>query len=163
FSYQGGFALSALAGGAIEATAVDSSETALLMASSHSLRNNLDLNTIHSDVFDVFDYLPGKYDLIICDPPKLAPRKSHLEKGLSAYRYLCKQCLNSLNEGGLLLVSSCSQIIQAEDLRIILVQQANKLHIELDVIAMTHQPADHPWPAAFTTSRYLSSILVELR
>ncbi len=163
FSYQGGFSLSALAGGAVDALAVDSSQEALNMALSHAERNSLELGIYQADAFEFFDNIEQKYDMIICDPPKLSPRKANKEKALSAYRYLIKNCLKSLHDNGLLLVCSCSQNIQHEDLRQVLIQQANKLNQTLDVIAMTNQPPDHPWPLAFETSRYLSSILVELR
>ena len=163
FSYQGGFALSALAGGALSALSVDSSENALDAALSHADRNTLDLSTMQCDVFDCFEHIDQKYDLIICDPPKLAPNKRHKDKALSAYRYLVRNCLEKLQDNGLLLVCSCSQTIQNEDLRQVVIQQANKLKLHLDVIAMTNQPPDHPWPLAFQTGRYLSSLLLELR
>ena len=163
FSYQGGFALSALAGGALSALSVDSSQDALDGALRHADKNTLDLAILQSDVFECFEHLDQKYDLIICDPPKLAPNKRHKDKALGAYRFLVRSCLEKLDDNGLLLVCSCSQTIQTEDLRQICIQQANKLKLHLDVIAMTNQPADHPWPLAFQTGRYLSSLLLELR
>ncbi len=163
FCYQGGFALSALAGGALDALAVDSSQPALDAALDHAERNTLDLGVYQSDVFEVFKILEQKYDMIICDPPKLAPRKSNKDKALNAYRHLIKGCLQSLNENGLLLICSCSQSIQNDDLREVVLQQANKMNMRFDVIAMTNQPPDHPWPLAFQTGRYLSSLLLELR
>lgn len=163
FSYQGGFALSALAGGAVDALAVDSSQDALNMALAHAERNSLDLGIYQSDVFDFFNHVDQPFDLIVCDPPKLAPRKSNKEKAMSAYRHLSKKCLEVLSDNGLLLISSCSQSIQHDDLRQVVLQQANKLGMTLDVIAMTHQPPDHPWPLAFETGRYLSSLLLEQR
>ena len=163
FSYQGGFALSSLAGGAMSALSVDSSQDALDGALRHADNNTLDLAILQSDVFECFEHLDQKYDLIICDPPKLAPNKRHKDKALGAYRFLVRSCLERLDDNGLLLVCSCSQTIQTEDLRQICIQQANKLKLHLDVVAMTNQPADHPWPLAFQTGRYLSSLLLELR
>ena len=163
FCYQGGFALSALAGGAASALAVDSSEDALNAALSHAERNTLEMGVLQSDVFKVFEQIPHKFDMIICDPPKLAPQKSHKDRALNAYRFLIGNCLEKLHDNGLLLVSSCSQTIQNEDLRQVIIQQANKHKMHFDVIAMTNQPPDHPWPLAFQTGRYLSSLLIELR
>ena len=88
---------------------------------------------------------------------------SSRDKALKAYRYLIDRCLRLLDDGGILLVASCSQAIGAEDMRKILEQQGKKAQVHLDVIAETGHPADHVWPVSFTTGRYLSAIAVERR
>jgi 23S rRNA (cytosine1962-C5)-methyltransferase len=166
FCYHGAFSLSALANGAEDATAVDSSEKAIAVALNNAEINGMELETICSDVFDVLPKLSdeGKsYDMIICDPPKLAPGKKDYRKALKAYRYLIDRCLRLLEPNGLLLVASCSNAVGLEDMRQLLQQQSKGNAIELDVVASTNQPADHPWPVAFTTGRYLSAIMVERR
>ena len=165
FSYHGGFALACLANGAAEVLAVDSSQPALEVAVANAEANEFDLQTLCADVFDALPQLKesGQYDLIICDPPKLAPRRADAAKALNAYRYLIAQCLDLLAEHGILLVASCSQAIGAEDLRQLLAQQGRKAGLELDVLAVTGQPSDHPWPVGFTTGNYLSAVIVERR
>lgn len=165
FSYHGAFSLSCLAAGARSALAVDSSQPALDAAMANAQRNGLALSTCKADVFDALPGLAehGPFDLIICDPPKLAPRKDDRNKAISAYRHLCRCSLGLLAPGGVLLVSSCSQAVNAEDLRQVLAQVAVRSHLAIDVVAMTFQPPDHPWPVAFTTGRYLSSVAVSLR
>ncbi|MFW5829769.1 MAG: class I SAM-dependent rRNA methyltransferase, partial [Planctomycetota bacterium] len=166
FSYHGGFALCALAAGAQSADAVESSAAAVAAISANADHNGFPL-TIHQN--DVFDWLEERgdgsttFDLIVCDPPKLAPRRRDKQKGLKAYRFLIDRCLRMLAPNGILLVCSCSQIIGTEDLRKLLLQQAAKRRNELDVVGITGQPADHPWPVAFTTGRYLSGVFVHLR
>lgn len=165
FCYHGGFALGCLAAGAPSALAVDASEPAIAATLANAERNDLAIDAVAMDVFDGIDSLAeaGPFDLIVCDPPKLAPSKQHRTKGLKAYRYLIDHCLRLLETGGILLVASCSQVIDAEDLRKLLEQQSKKLRVHLDVVAETGHPADHPWPASFRTGRYLSAIAVELR
>lgn len=165
FSYQGAFSLSAVSGGAISALAVDSSEPALALARSHAQANKFGLSTLQGDVFDVLEPLAqeGPFDLIICDPPKLAPSKKDRNKGISAYRYLTDRCLRLLPEGGLLFLASCSQTINRADLLEIVSQVATKRGERMDVLALGSQPADHPWPAAFGTGHYLSAVLFEKR
>lgn len=165
FAYHGAFALSALANGANSALAVDSSAQALEIAAQNAEANGMDLNVLCGDVFDVIGSLAdlGPFDLIICDPPKLAPSKKDYRKAMKAYRYLVDRCLKMLPPGGLLLVASCSHAIGVEDLRQLLQQQSKGVAMELDVVATTGHPADHPWPVAFTTGRYLSAIMVERR
>ena len=77
YCYAGGFTLAALAGGAREVVAVDSSDRALAMA-----QRNLELNGHRSDRAefvrgDVLRYLadraePDRFDVIVLDPPPLA-------------------------------------------------------------------------------------------
>ena len=166
FCYHGAFSLSALANGAESATAIDSSEKALSAAAHNASLNGMELDTICSDVFDILPKLSEEqqsYDMIICDPPKLAPSKKDYRKALKAYRYLIERCLRLLEPNGLLLVASCSHAVGLEDMRQLLQQQSKGNTIELDVVASTNQPADHPWPVAFTNGRYLSAIMVERR
>ena len=165
FCYHGAFSLSALANGAASALAIDSSQKALDAAAQNAALNDLSLETICSDVFDILPKLAeaDSFDLIICDPPKLAPSKKDYRKALKAYRYLIDRCLRLLEPNGLLLVASCSHAIGLEDMRQLLQQQSKGNTIDLDVVAATNQPADHPWPVAFTTGRYLSAIMVERR
>ncbi len=166
FCYHGGFALSAIAGGAASALAIDSSEGALATAAQNAENNGFELELMQCDVFKCFERLEQterRFDLIICDPPKLAPRRGDKERGLRAYRYLVDRCLKILEPNGILLLASCSQAIGTEDLRRLLAQQGEKNEMNLDVLAEVSQPADHPWPVGFPTGRYLSSLIVHRR
>lgn len=165
FCYHGAFALGCLAAGARSALAIDSSQPALTLAQANAERNGFALDALPGDVFDALADLHevGPFDLVVCDPPKLAPSKRDRRGALKAYRYLIDRCLALLDVGGILLLSSCSQAIDEADLRRILMQQASKRRQYLDVIAVTGQPADHPWPIGFDTGRYLSSVAVERR
>lgn len=72
-------------GGASSVTAVDSSEPALALA-----RRNCDINGVSGSVSfeqgDVLDFLIRaskeglKYDIVILDPPKLAPSRKDLDR-----------------------------------------------------------------------------------
>ena len=119
FCYHGGFALNAAANGASQVVAVDSSSAALDIAAANAVRNGCnEIEFYRSDCFDFLNEnkLEAQVDLIICDPPKLAPSKRDRAKGMNAYRYLIDKCLTALAPGGILQVASCSQAIQHEDL-----------------------------------------------
>ena len=165
FCYHGGFSLAALASGAQEVLAIDSSQDALDVALANAARNGVHLQIQRTDVFsalpDMSDEAP--FDMIICDPPKLAPGRKDRAKGLKAYRHLCRQCLRLLAPGGVLMLSSCSQVIDSGHLLDILSQTASRQGKALDVVAVTQHPADHPWPVGFLTGRYLSTVFVEYR
>jgi 23S rRNA (cytosine1962-C5)-methyltransferase len=165
FCYHGGFALSALAAGADSALAVDSSQAALDAAMANGENNGLPLTTAQANIFKNMDEIAeeGPFDLIICDPPKLAPHRRDHKKAMGGYRFLIDRCLRMLSPRGILLVSSCSQAIDGEDLRLLVAQVAAKRQLHTDVLAVTGHPSDHPWPVGFTTARYLSTVAVEVR
>nr|BAJ94331.1 predicted protein [Hordeum vulgare subsp. vulgare] len=79
--YSGGFALSAAKGGATNVTGIDSSGSALDLANENILLNKLDAERISFLKEDATAFMKGAisrnelWDLVILDPPKLAPRK----------------------------------------------------------------------------------------
>ncbi|VAI44735.1 unnamed protein product [Triticum turgidum subsp. durum] len=79
--YSGGFALSAAKGGATNVTGIDSSGSALDLANENILLNKLDAERISFLKEDATTFMKGAisrnelWDLVILDPPKLAPRK----------------------------------------------------------------------------------------
>jgi len=165
FSYQGAFGLAALAAGAQSALAVDSSEVALEKARAHSEANNLGLATMQGSVFDLMEPLveEGPFDLIVIDPPKMAPTRRDYRKAMGGYRYLVDRALDLLSDAGILFVCSCSHAIDDKDLQGLVAQISVKKGLSMDVLAVTGQPPDHPWPVAFRTGRYLSALLLERR
>jgi 23S rRNA (cytosine1962-C5)-methyltransferase len=87
FSHVGGFALAALAGGAVSALAVDASAPALALAEAGAKASGVAerFGTRQGDAFAVLEALGGEgaqFDLVICDPPAFAPAKPALEAGL---------------------------------------------------------------------------------
>src|SRR5881394_4501675 len=79
FSYTGGFAIAALAGGAKRVTAVESSAPALEVAKENLAANPLDASRVeftHGDVFAQLRTLRDRgasFGLVVLDPPKFAP------------------------------------------------------------------------------------------
>ena len=134
------------------------------MANQHAATNNLPLETQEADVFDwLDDAIAEPRWLVICDPPKLAPRTRDRQKALSAYRYLIDRSIRCVDGDGIMLVSSCSQTIGGDDLRGLIAQVCAKHRIDADVIATTGQPSDHPWPVGFPTGHYLATVAVCVR
>jgi 23S rRNA (cytosine1962-C5)-methyltransferase len=92
FSYTGGFAISALAGGAKRVSAVESSADAIQIARENLAANPLDAGKVEFVQADVFKHLRvlrdagARYDLIILDPPKLAPTAAHARNAARATR-----------------------------------------------------------------------------
>jgi 23S rRNA G2069 N7-methylase RlmK/C1962 C5-methylase RlmI len=112
--YSGGFAISAALGGAAHVTGVDSSASALALA-----RENAALNGVTACEFveaDVLDFMRDRlkageaqsYDIVVLDPPKLAPNRDALARASGRYRRLNEAAARLVKPGGLLLSCSCS-------------------------------------------------------
>ncbi|HPF71824.1 MAG TPA: class I SAM-dependent methyltransferase, partial [Candidatus Krumholzibacteria bacterium] len=119
FSFSGGFALNALAGGARSVLALDSSADALALARRNAQANDLDdgrFETLEADAFTQlrrFRDSRRSFDLIVLDPPKFAPTASRVEKATRAYKDINLLAFKLLRPGGLLLTYSCSGCVDA--------------------------------------------------
>ncbi|TAH02642.1 MAG: class I SAM-dependent rRNA methyltransferase [Sphingobacteriales bacterium] len=168
FSYSGGFTLNALASGASQVTAVDSSALAL-----ETLQKNIVLNgfgayntkTIHSDVnkqLRVFKEEERVFDVIILDPPKYAPSRSALDKAARAYKDLNRLAMQLLPVGGLLATFSCSGAVDMETFKQIIAWAALDAGKEIQIVQQLHQPEDHPVRVSFTEGEYLKGLLLRI-
>src|SRR5690606_3751116 len=112
FTHVGGFALAALAGGAVSALAVDASAPALALAEAGAKASGFaGLATRQGDAFAVLEALgteAARFELVICDPPAFAPAKPALEAGLRAYERIARLAAPLVAPGGCLVLCSCS-------------------------------------------------------
>ncbi|MDV6234673.1 class I SAM-dependent methyltransferase [Leptospira ellisii] len=70
---------------------------------------------------NVFQELDGilsgtKFDLIVIDPPNLTPDAKSKKNALKSYAYLFGSCLDSLQNGGTIVLCSCSGRIRSDEL-----------------------------------------------
>ena len=166
FSYTGGFAIAALAGGAKRVTAIESSAPALEVAKDNLAANPLDASKVEFVQADVFKHLRllrdknAKYDLIVLDPPKLAPTAAHAENAARAYKDINLLALKLLSPGGLLATFSCSGGISAELFQSIVAGAALDAGGEAKIIERFTAAADHPVALEFPEGDYLKGLLV---
>nr|WP_294898369.1 class I SAM-dependent rRNA methyltransferase [uncultured Pedobacter sp.] len=165
FSYSGGFTLNALANGAKEVTAVDSSSLAI-----ETLKKNLSLNkfdannctAIQNDVnkqLRIFKEAGETFDIVILDPPKYAPSRSALDRAARAYKDLNRLGMQILTEGGLLATFSCSGAVDMETFKQIIAWAALDAGKEVQIIHQFTQPEDHPVRISFPEGEYLKGLL----
>ncbi len=163
FCYSGGFALNALAGGATAVMAIDSSGPALQAA-----RINADLNQSNSVEWleaDVFKTLrafrdAGRcFDVIVLDPPKLAPTAAHAEKAARAYKDINLLAFKLLNPGGMLMTYSCSGGISPDLFQKIVAGAALDAGVDARIEGWLHGAADHPVALNFPEGEYLKGLL----
>lgn len=166
FSYTGGFALSALKGGARSVLAVESSSEAVALA-----KNNLALNQLAEDhlewtVGDVFSSLRklrdrGKtFDLIVLDPPKFAPTVAQVERASRGYKDINLLAFKLLQPGGYLVTFSCSGGVSAELFQKIVFGAALDAGVEAQIIERLYQGFDHPVALNFPEGAYLKGLVL---
>jgi len=165
FCYVGAFAMTAVRGGAERVLAMDSSAAAIATGATIAAHNGLS---------DRIDFSKGdmkrslgdlskrgeRFDMVIVDPPKLAPTSRHLEAGRKAYRRMNASALRLLGPGGLLVSCSCSAAVRPGDFMRTLGLAARDAKREITLFHMGQQGPDHPVPASFPEGRYLKCALL---
>lgn len=122
--YNGGFALTAMIqGNATSAIGVDSSQDAVDAATANAHLNGLsdaDVSFVKADIAAFMRSASDandEFDIVVLDPPKLAPTVSSLERASKKYHALNRDAMNLINRsaGGLLLTCTCSAAMTQED------------------------------------------------
>lgn len=159
--YVGAIAMSAARGGAREVWGVDGSSHAIEAAAGNAERNGLKCRFETTTVAKAFAgaAADGGYDIVICDPPKLSPRRKSRGTALDAYRKLARQACDATAPGGILAFCSCSANVNSEALARALALGARDAGRQATIFERLFQGADHPVPAAFPEGLYLRVLL----
>ena len=166
FSYTGGFALAALAGGAAHVTALESSAEALEVAKENLAANPLEASRIDFQKADVFARLRvlrdqgEKFGLIVLDPPKFAPTAAQAKNAARAYKDINLLAFKLLAPGGMLATFSCSGGVDAGLFQSIVAGAALDAGAEAKIIERFGAAADHPVALEFPEGEYLKGLLV---
>ena len=150
FSYSGGFAVAALAGGAVRAVNVDASAAALSLARHAYELNGLGVREpdfIEGDAFRVVRDLAAtgqRYGVVVVDPPAFVKRRGDLEGGLRGYRDINLQALRLTAPGGLLFTCSCSALVSEQHFGQSLFAAALDARRTLRVLERRGAGPDHP-------------------
>ena len=164
YCHVGGFALNALAKGAVAATCVDASARALARAQEHAQLNGLGpLSVVESDAFRFLEVqTPHQFDVVVLDPPKFARSQRDLPAALKGYQRLNALGLNAVKPGGLLASCSCSQLVDEQSFERMLAAAAHDAGRRVTVLEVASQGPDHPLPPAFPEGRYLKFYLLSV-
>jgi len=169
FSYTGGFAVYALAGGATSVLSLDASGDALALGAENVRLNGLPEDRAQWLEGDAFKTLRKfrdegrKFDLVILDPPKFAPTAAHAEKAARGYKDINLMGFKLLRPGGLLATFSCSGGIDDALFQKIVAGAALDAGVDASILEWLHQGADHPVSLAFPESAYLKGLLCRVR
>ncbi len=166
YAHTGAFGLYALRGGAGAVTAVESSPRMAEIAERQVAANDLPrerLTWVRADVAAHLREDRRQYDLVVCDPPPLVPRKSDLDRGARAYKDLNRLALGRLRRGGFLLTFTCSSGVEARLFRQILFAAAEEAKVALSLLAPLGAGPDHPVDVYHPEGEYLKGWLAYVR
>ncbi len=166
FSYTGGFAINALAGGAKRVVAVESSKEAIEVARENLAANALDASKVEFVQADVFKQLRtlrdqgAAFDLVVLDPPKFAPTAAQAKNAARAYKDINLLAFKLLRPGGLLATFSCSGGVDAALFQSIVAGAALDANAEAKIVERFAAAADHPVALEFPEGDYLKGLLL---
>jgi len=160
FSYLGAWGIAAARHGAADVTCVESSPHAVEWLARNAALNEVKLETLKGDAFDVLESLhaePRRFDVVVLDPPAFVKRRKDLPKGQAAYRRLNQLGLQVLDRDGVLVSCSCSYHLSGDDLLAAIQKAARHVDRFVQVLESGGQAPDHPVHPAIPETRYLKA------
>jgi 23S rRNA (cytosine1962-C5)-methyltransferase len=164
YSYVGAFAVAAARGGAREVVAVDESALAVEVGAECAVLNGVAdrVKFAKEDARRALADAKGSFDLVIADPPRLAPTRGARDQALVAYSKLAENACRATRPGGLVVLCSCSAAVDLAALTRALATGATRVNMEATVLERWFQGADHPVPAAFGEGLYLKALIARV-
>jgi 23S rRNA (cytosine1962-C5)-methyltransferase len=164
YCFVGAFAIAAARGGAREVVAVDDSALAVEVGAECAAMNDVGdrVKFVKGDARRALADARGDFDMVVVDPPRLAPTRGAREQALVAYAKLAENACRATRPGGLLVVCSCSAAIDLAALTRALATGATKVNTDATVLERWFQGADHPVPAAFGEGLYLKALIARV-
>jgi 23S rRNA (cytosine1962-C5)-methyltransferase len=164
YAFVGAFAIGAARGGAREVVAVDESAAAIEVGAECSAMNGVGdrITFVKDDARRALAEAKASFDLVIADPPRLAPTRGAREQALLAYTKLAENACRAVRPGGLLVLCSCSAAVDLTALTRALATGATRAAVQATVLERWFQGADHPVPAAFGEGLYLKALIARI-
>jgi 23S rRNA G2069 N7-methylase RlmK/C1962 C5-methylase RlmI len=166
--YHGGFSLNAVNQGAKLAIGVDSSGDAVETCKGNAKLNKFDEDTVSFVKADISDYMRNceeRFDVVVLDPPKLAPSVKALQRASRKYHSLNRDAIKLIDdEGGLLMTCTCSAAMTQKDggkFFLEMVQQASlSAQREVTLLRVSGAAPCHTQsPFSFPAGNYLTAAL----
>lgn len=165
FSYTGAFSVASLKGGATHAVNVDSSGSALELASRNAAINGIDMGSMENVETDVFTLLRRyrdagrQFDMVVLDPPKFAESRGQIVRASRGYKDINLLALKILRPGGILFTFSCSGLMERDLFQKIVSDAALDAGREAGIIHWLTQSSDHPVSLNFPEAGYLKGLV----
>ena len=165
FAYTGAFSVHAGAGGAKRVVAVESSSAALDTARQNWARNGLHeehAEFVQADVRKFLRQSDESFDLLVLDPPAWVRQRKDVARGARAYKDLHLWALRRAEPGALMLTFTCSQHLDAELFRKIVLGAAVDAGRRLQVLRSLGPGSDHPVAMGHPEGVYLHGLLLRV-
>jgi 23S rRNA (cytosine1962-C5)-methyltransferase len=167
YSFGGGFALAALAGGASEALLVDRSEAALALAGQAAELNGMAprCRFRRNEAFAEMQRLRDQgesFGTVIADPPAFIKSKKDVPAGLRGYRKMVRLAAALVEPGGFLFVASCSHNATPEDFAEAVRRGLEDAGRTGRILRAAGAAPDHPVHPALPESAYLKALALAL-
>ena len=166
FCYSGGFSIYALNAGAKEVHSLDSSKKAMELVEENVALLDKKLQQKHKSITqDAMDYiknLPEDFDVIILDPPAFAKHIKSKNKAVQGYKRLNTRAIEKVKSGGLIFTFSCSQVIDNELFKHIILSASIVANRKVSILQQLHQPQDHPVNIYHPESEYLKGLVIKV-
>jgi 23S rRNA (cytosine1962-C5)-methyltransferase len=164
YAYTAAFGMAAARGGAREVVSVDESALALETAATAARANGVHgaMKFVVADARRVMQEAHGAFDLVVCDPPRLAPTRTQREQALVHYARLAELSCRAVRPGGLVVVCSCSAAVDLAALTRAVATGAQRANVSCAVLERHFQGPDHPVLAAFPEGLYLKAVLARV-
>jgi 23S rRNA (cytosine1962-C5)-methyltransferase len=165
FAYSGAFTVAAFKGGAKQVISVESSRVALDVAQQNAALNGLSVPQAAFVKGDAFSYLKNcqeEFDVVVLDPPSLAPRRADVDAAAGGYKFLNLHALRRTKPGGLLLTFCCSQHVSADLFQKIVFGAAVDSGRNVRILKRLGPPPDHPVSIFHPEGEYLKGLLLSV-
>jgi len=164
FCYTGAFGVYMLGAGAEMVRCVDSSAGALALAERNLALNGFaaQAEVVREDVFRLFRRLweaGERFDLVVLDPPKFAPRKEHVARAARAYKDVNLLAMRLLSPEGILVTFSCSGGMKPGFFREVVHWASVDAKRKVQVLEQLSAGEDHPVRLGFPESEYLKGLI----
>ena len=165
FSYTGGFSMYAGLGGAKRVASLDVARGAIDLAEENWRLNGLDPAKHEGLCVDVFDYLGSAnemWDHIIVDPPSMSHSEDQKATAVAKYIEVFAAATKRVAPQGRLSLSSCSSHISFDDFFEITNECLSQSRRRGQILRVSGQGPDHPFPHASHELRYLKFVHLAL-
>jgi len=167
FTYTGTFEIHAAHYGAKSVLGLDISANAVEQANKNAELNGLQ-NIVKFEAMNAFDVLKvwvkegRKYDVVMLDPPAFTKSRESIQKAITGYKEINLRGMRLLKNGGFLVTSSCTNLVQPELFLQTIEMAAKDARKKLKQVVFQTQSSDHPIVWGMENTNYLKFLIVEV-
>lgn len=121
------------------------------------------------ETMNAFDVLKAwvkeerKYDVVMLDPPAFTKSRESIQKAITGYKEINLRGMRLLRNGGFLVTSSCTNLVQPELFLQTIEMAAKDARKKIRQVVFNAQASDHPIIWGMENTNYLKFLIVEVR